>query len=51
MLQLEQELTTGGGWQDQIGGVVAGVKMITAEPGLIPNPRIHFVPPDVLDPA
>jgi galactokinase/mevalonate kinase-like predicted kinase len=50
VLRLEQELTTGGGWQDQIGGAVGGVKMITAEPGLIPDPRIHFVPPDVLDP-
>ena len=50
VLQLEQELTTGGGWQDQIGGVVPGVKMITTEPGMIPDPRIHFVPGDLLDP-
>jgi len=50
VLQLEQELTTGGGWQDQIGGVLPGVKMITTEPGLIPDPRIHYIPPDVLDP-
>jgi fucokinase len=51
VLKLEQELTTGGGWQDQIGGAVEGVKMITAEKGLIPDPRIHFVPADLLDPA
>jgi galactokinase/mevalonate kinase-like predicted kinase len=51
VLQLEQELTTGGGWQDQIGGVVEGVKMIEAAPGLVPDPRIHFVPADLLDPA
>jgi galactokinase/mevalonate kinase-like predicted kinase len=50
VLQLEQELTTGGGWQDQIGGSLPGVKMITTEPGLVPDPRIHFVPADVLDP-
>jgi galactokinase/mevalonate kinase-like predicted kinase len=50
VLRLEQELTTGGGWQDQVGGVLAGVKMITTEPGLIPDPRIHYVPADVLDP-
>ena len=50
VLQLEQELTTGGGWQDQVGGAVEGVKMITAEKGLVPNPRIHFVPGDLLDP-
>ncbi len=50
VLRLEQELTTGGGWQDQVGGAVGGVKMITTEPGIVPDPRIHFVPPDVLDP-
>ncbi len=51
VLRLEQALTTGGGWQDQIGGAVGGVKIITTEPGLVPDPRIHFVPGDVLDPA
>jgi fucokinase len=50
VLRLEQELTTGGGWQDQVGGVLPGIKMITAEPGLVPDPRIHYVPADVLDP-
>jgi galactokinase/mevalonate kinase-like predicted kinase len=50
VLRLEQELTTGGGWQDQVGGAVGGVKMITAEPGIVPDPRIHYVPQDVLDP-
>lgn len=50
VLQLEQALTTGGGWQDQIGGAVAGVKVISTEPGLIPDPQIHYVPSDVLDP-
>ncbi|MGA2362514.1 MAG: L-fucokinase [Candidatus Aminicenantales bacterium] len=51
VLKLEQELTTGGGWQDQIGGVIEGVKVITADKGLVPDPRIHFVPADLLDPA
>jgi galactokinase/mevalonate kinase-like predicted kinase len=50
VLQLEQELTTGGGWQDQVGGVLPGVKMIRTEPGMVPDPRIHYVTPDVLDP-
>jgi len=50
VLQLEQELTTGGGWQDQVGGVVGGVKMIITEPGMVPDPRIHHVLPDLLDP-
>ncbi len=51
VLRLEQELTTGGGWQDQIGGVVGGVKMITADAGLVPDPCVRPVPPDVLDPS
>jgi fucokinase / fucose-1-phosphate guanylyltransferase len=50
VLRLEQELTTGGGWQDQVGGVVEGVKVIRTEPGMVPDPLIHFVPADVLDP-
>jgi galactokinase/mevalonate kinase-like predicted kinase len=51
VLQLEQELTTGGGWQDQIGGSVPGVKMISTQPGLVPDPRIQEVSAEVLDPA
>jgi len=50
VLRLEQALTTGGGWQDQIGGAVEGVKMIVTDVGLVPDARIHYVPSDVLDP-
>jgi galactokinase/mevalonate kinase-like predicted kinase len=50
VLRLEQALTTGGGWQDQIGAVVGGVKIVSAEAGLVPQARIHYVPSDVLDP-
>jgi galactokinase/mevalonate kinase-like predicted kinase len=50
VLRLEQALTTGGGWQDQIGGVIDGVKMIVTDPGFVPYARIHYVLPDVLDP-
>jgi len=50
VLRLEQALTTGGGWQDQIGGVIDGVKMIVTEPGFVPHARIHYALPDVLDP-
>jgi galactokinase/mevalonate kinase-like predicted kinase len=50
VLRLEQALTTGGGWQDQIGGTVDGVKMIVTEPGMVPDAHIHYVPPDILDP-
>jgi len=51
VLRLEQSLTTGGGWQDQIGGVVDGVKMIVSEPGMVPDAHIHYVPQDIIDPA
>jgi len=50
VLRLEQALTTGGGWQDQIGGAIDGVKMIATEPGFVPYAKIHYVLPDVLDP-
>jgi galactokinase/mevalonate kinase-like predicted kinase len=50
VLRLEQALTTGGGWQDQIGGGVGGTKLTVTQPGLFPDPHIHYVPNDVLDP-
>ena len=33
VLEQEQLMGTGGGWQDQIGGVVPGIKYICTEPG------------------
>jgi galactokinase/mevalonate kinase-like predicted kinase len=50
VLRLEQALTTGGGWQDQIGGAVDGVKMIVTQPGMVPDAHIHYLPSDILDP-
>ena len=41
-LYLEQFMTTGGGWQDQIGGVIGEVKHIQTEPGLFQVPRISW---------
>jgi galactokinase/mevalonate kinase-like predicted kinase len=51
VLRLEQTLTTGGGWQDQIGGAVGGLKLITTGPGLIPEATIRYLLADVLEPA
>ena len=34
VLLMEQIMGTGGGWQDQVGGIVAGVKLISTRPGL-----------------
>jgi fucokinase len=39
---LEQLMTTGGGWQDQIGGVVGGVKIIETQSGYEQLPRIRW---------
>jgi galactokinase/mevalonate kinase-like predicted kinase len=50
VLRLEQELTTGGGWQDQIGGSIGGLKLVTTKAGLAPEAAIHYVPSDILDP-
>lgn len=30
---LEQRMCTGGGWQDQVGGILPGVKLIRTQPG------------------
>ena len=45
VLQVEQMLTTGGGWQDQIGGLVPGVKCVESRPGLRPHPVVHQLDP------
>jgi fucokinase len=34
VLCLEQFLTTGGGWQDQVGGLTPGIKLVTSKKGL-----------------
>lgn len=42
-LALEQLMTTGGGWQDQMGAIAPGLKLITTEPGLEQQPRVQTV--------
>jgi galactokinase/mevalonate kinase-like predicted kinase len=39
---LEQMMTTAGGWQDQVGGVVPGVKLIRTSPGPEQAPGLHW---------
>ena len=43
-LILEQLLTTGGGWQDQYGGVFSGIKLLQSEAGFEQNPLVRWVP-------
>jgi fucokinase len=39
-LLLEQRLGTGGGWQDQVGGIIGGVKSTVTAPQIPQRPRI-----------
>jgi len=43
-LILEQLLTTGGGWQDQYGGVLRGLKLLQSEPGFEQNVVARWLP-------
>ena len=42
VLCMEQIMSTGGGWQDQVGGLAPGIKMVSSEPAI--RQRITCVP-------
>ena len=46
-LMLEQMLTTGGGWQDQFGGVLGGVKLLKTGRGFDQSPQVRWLPNDL----
>ena len=46
-LMLEQMLTTGGGWQDQFGGVLGGVKLLQTGRGFDQSPLVRWLPNDL----
>ena len=46
-LMLEQMLTTGGGWQDQFGGLLAGVKLLQTGRGFDQSPQVRWLPNDL----
>ena len=46
-LVLEQLLTTGGGWQDQFGGVLGGVKLLQTQRGFEQTPLVRWLPDDI----
>ena len=46
-LMLEQMLTTGGGWQDQFGGVLGGVKLLQTGRGFEQTPQVRWLPNDL----
>ena len=43
VMRLEQLMTTGGGWQDQAGGIYPGAKLILSGPGLHQRLRVQPV--------
>jgi galactokinase/mevalonate kinase-like predicted kinase len=43
-LALEQMLTSGGGWQDQVGGVLPGIKQVETAPGISQFPVARWLP-------
>lgn len=46
-LVLEQMLTTGGGWQDQFGGILGGVKLLQTQKGFQQDPLVRWLPTDL----
>ena len=46
-LVLEQLLTTGGGWQDQFGGLLQGVKLLQTQRGFMQSPTVRWLPTDL----
>ncbi len=46
-MALEQMLTTGGGWQDQYGGLLDGVKFLETAPGIQQYPVAKWLPDSI----
>lgn len=43
VLCMEQIMSTGGGWQDQVGGLTNGIKLITTESGMEQDIKVNAV--------
>lgn len=43
VLCMEQIMSTGGGWQDQVGGVTDGIKYISSRPGLQQEIKVQHI--------
>lgn len=43
VLGMEQIMSTGGGWQDQVGGLTEGIKFITTNPGIDQHLKVEKV--------
>ena len=52
VLALEQLLTTGGGWQDQYGGLLEGIKFLETQAGKRQEPKVKWLPDNLfVDPV
>jgi galactokinase/mevalonate kinase-like predicted kinase len=49
-LALEQMLTSGGGWQDQAGGIYHGIKLVETAAGPEQKPSVRWLPERLLGP-
>lgn len=36
-------MSTGGGWQDQVGGLTGGIKLVSTKPGLMQNIEVQHL--------
>ena len=43
VLCMEQLMSTGGGWQDQVGGLTGGIKLVSTKPGLMQNIEVQHL--------
>ena len=43
VLCMEQLMSTGGGWQDQVGGLTNGIKMVSTRPGLFQEIKVEHL--------
>ncbi len=41
VLCMEQIMSTGGGWQDQVGGLAPGIKMVTSDVAIVQGNRLQ----------
>lgn len=43
VLCMEQLMSTGGGWQDQVGGLTEGIKLVSTKPGLLQEIEVEHL--------
>ena len=49
VLEIERQMRTCGGWQDQIGGLLPGAKLVETRPGRRQDPKVRTLPPEAAE--